>query len=412
VDEVALSARRITRTLFLAQSLGSAGYIGAVAVNALVGADLSHSPSLAGAPSAVSLLGGALAAFVWGYLMEVLGRRLGLVLGLALAAVGNAVAGWAVVTDSFSLFLLGLLLVGVGYAALLLGRFAAGEVHRPAERGRAIATVVLGGTVGAILGPLLVGPTGQLAQQMGLGPLIGPYGAGLILFILAAATVLVGLRPDPRDLGRALTSAYQDGNATADEARPLGEIVRAPGFLVAMGSMAFAQAVMTMLMAITSLHMQGHHHSLGDISLVISAHTVGMFAFSVFSGRLADRWGRGPVILTGGTVLILACLLAPWSNELLPLSLSLFLLGLGWNFAYVGGSSLLSDQLSASERGKAQGFNDLTLGLASTAGSFGSGVVFAATGFAVMALVGAAAAVVPFSLAVWWQLRRRRFAPT
>ncbi len=170
-----------------------------------------------------------------------------------------------------------------------------------------------------------------------------------------------------------------------------------------MSAMVFGQAVMVMLMVITSLHMQHNNHSIGDISKVISLHVIGMFAFSIISGRLADRFGRGPVILIGAATLILACLTAPLSPDVLPLSVALFLLGLGWNFCYVGGSSLLSDQLSPDERSRTQGFNDLLIGLVSAAGSLGSGFVFAAVGYGMMGLVGAAAALIPLTLALWWQ---------
>jgi MFS family permease len=107
--------------------------------------------------------------------------------------------------------------------------------------------------------------------------------------------------------------------------------------------MAFGQVVMVMIMVVTSPHMMAHQHNLTDISLVISAHTFGMFAFSLVAGRLTDRWGRGWVIVTGAVLLIMGCALAPISPGVLPLSLALFLLGLGWNFCFVGGLTLLSD---------------------------------------------------------------------
>jgi MFS family permease len=163
---------------------------------------------------------------------------------------------------------------------------------------------------------------------------------------------------------------------------------------------------MVMLMVITSLHMKDHNHTVPDISLVISSHVFGMYAFSILSGRLADRWGRGPVILVGAATLILACLTAPLSPDILPLGVALFLLGLGWNFCYVGGSSLLADQLSPDERARTQGFNDLLIGLVSAVGSLGSGIVFAAVGYGVMGLVGAGAAVIPLALVLWWQVSR------
>jgi MFS family permease len=172
--------------------------------------------------------------------------------------------------------------------------------------------------------------------------------------------------------------------------------------------MVFGQMVMVMLMVITSLHMKNHGHNLTDISLVISAHTFGMFAFSFLSGWLADRWGRGQVILTGAGLLAVAGILAPLSSEVLPLSASLFLLGLGWNLCYVGGSALLSDQLTAAERAKTQGTNDLLIGLSSAAASLGSGLVFATTDYTAMGMMGLVLALVPLGLTAWWLARLRR----
>jgi MFS family permease len=129
-----------------------------------------------------------------------------------------------------------------------------------------------------------------------------------------------------------------------------------------------------------------------------------MYAFSVVSGRLADRWGRRPTIAVGAVGLLTACALSTVSPQVVPLSVALFLLGLGWNLCFVGGSTLLADQLSPDERARTQGFNDLLVGFASAAGSLGSGLVFAAVGYNAMAWLGAAVALVPLVLA----LPRRR----
>jgi MFS family permease len=152
--------------------------------------------------------------------------------------------------------------------------------------------------------------------------------------------------------------------------------------------------------------MRGHEHALGHISAVMSAHTFGMFAFSVVSGRLADRLGRGPVILGGAAVLVLAGLTAPLSPEVLPLAISLFLLGLGWNFCFVGGSTLLADELAPAERSRTQGFNDLLVGLASALASLGSGIVYAGTSYAAIALLAGALALIPLLMSLTWMRRQ------
>jgi MFS family permease len=259
-----------------------------------------------------------------------------------------------------------------------------------------------------VFGPLLVGPTGQLAAQAGLDELAGPYGLAILLFLLAGLVIFAGLRPDPRDLGREIARLYPPPALGAGQARPLATIFRQGAPLLALSAMVFGQLVMVMLMVITSLHMRQHQHELTDISLVISSHTFGMFAFSVFSGRLSDRWGRGQVILVGSVTLLLASLAAPLSPEVLPLAVALFLLGLGWNFCFVGGSSLLADHLLPAERAGAQGFNDLLIGLVSAGGVLGSGFVFAASGYGQMGTIGAVFALVPALMAVWLLLAQKR----
>lgn len=396
------SARKITLTLFLAQSLSSAGFIAIATLSSILGAKLGGGAGWAGVPSAIYLLGSAFAAFLWGYLMDAIGRRRGLVLGLALGTLGAGLAMHAIIVGLLPEFLLGMILLGGANAAVVLGRFAAAEVHPPTQRGKAISNVVIGGTFGSIFGPLLVAPSGHFIRTFGLDELSGAYGAALVLLILAGIVIFLGLRPDPRELGREVARVHPEPVSMNSQARSLAQILRQPAAAIAISAMVLGQVVMVMVMAITSLHMRNHQHGLGSISLVISAHTFGMYAFSLLSGRLVDRWGRGPVIVSGAAALLLACLAAPISPQVLPLGIALFLLGLGWNFCFVGGSALLADQLSIAERARTQGFNDLLVGLASALAGLCSGLVFAAVGYGPMAWLGALLALLPLiSTAIW-----------
>lgn len=398
-------ARRITLTLFIAQSLFSAGFIAAATINSILGAELSGA-QWAGLPSAVLLVGSALAASAWGVLMDKIGRRNGIALGLLFGILGAGLIILAANQRSFALMLTGMACMGFAQAAMLLGRFAAAEVNPPHKRGAAISNVVLGGTFGAIFGPLLVAPLGFFALSINMNELAGGYIATLVLLGVAAMVILLGLRPDPRDLGKQVAELYPS-SAPEGQARPIAVILRQPAVLIAVTAMVLGQVVMVAIMVITSLHMKGHDHGLGGISTVISAHTLGMYAFSVISGRLADRWGREPVILTGAATLVLACATAPLSPDILPLAVSLFLLGLGWNFCFVGGSTLLADQLSPAERARTQGVNDLMVGLASATASLGSGLVYAATSYTAISLFAGGLSLLPLGLALAGMLRRR-----
>lgn len=399
--------RKITRTLFLSQSLISAALITTGTVNSIAGAELSGVTAWAGIPATVFLVSTALGALSWGLLMERTGRRTGLGVGLLIGAAGGGLSGLALWKESFLFFLAGMALMGLGQAAMLLGRFAAAEVHPPEQRGRAIANVVLGGTVGSIAGPLLVAPAGVLAARIGVNQLVGPYGTAFVLFFIGAVVVWIWLRPDPMEIARKILSRAEEKDKPPEVREPLSAILSRPGVQVAILTMIIGQAVMVMIMVITSLHMKDLTHPLTSISLVISAHTFGMFAFSAVSGRLVDHIGREKVIMLGSAILILAGISAGLSPRVLPIAVSLFLLGLGWNLCFVGGSTLLTDHLSSGEQSRTQGVNDLFVGLASAIGSLGSGFVFAAVGFQVMGFIGAGFAVIPLGVAFWWSRNNR-----
>ena len=403
------AARKITWTLFAGQALSSTGFLASATVTSIVGAELSGRAEWAGVPAAVYQLGVAASSLALGHLMDRVGRRRSLAAFFAIGAVGAAIAAWAIVTRTFVGFLFGLTLMGPANAAAALSRFVAAEVHPADKRGRAIANVVIGGTAGTLVWPILSVTLGPWLASKGASDVTWPYLVSMALLASTSIVMSAFLRPDPREIAREIAQNDRLASRVATNASgapSLVTILLRPGVVVAMASMMAGHAVMVMIMVITSLHMRHHDHSVPAISLTTSLHVLGMFAFSILSGRLADKIGRAPVIAIGGIVLILACIVAPLSPAFGPITFGLFLLGLGWNFAFVGASSLLADQLSPDERARTQGFNDLLLGLVAAAGSFLSGHVFAAVGYGTMGIISAGVAVIPVALAIRWRWRR------
>lgn len=402
------AARRIVTTLFVAQSLGAAALIANSTINPIVGAGLSGRDDLAGLPGTLLLLGAAGAAHPAGRLMERLGRRRGLVLGFVAGLMGMAIGGAAIVARSFPLFLLGLLLIGGARGAVDQSRYAAADAELPERRARAISTVVFAGTIGAIAGPALVAPSGAMLAGLGVAPLSGPMWVGALLFALAAGMIGALLRPDPRDVARAIAAASPGLHRGAGQARPLREVMLLPAARLALASMVTGQVVMVLIMSVTSLHMHHHHHGLDAVALVITAHTIGMYGLSIASGALVDRLGRRAAIAAGAALLIAGSLLAPTSAATAWLALALFLVGLGWNLCYIAGSSLLADALAPSDRARTQGVNEVVVNLASAASSLCSGLILGHLGYGALGLVGALLALVPLVVMGWQGLARVR----
>jgi MFS family permease len=336
--------------------------------------------------------------------MQRRGRRSGLALGFFVGMAGMIIGGGAIIIHSFALFLLGLLLIGAARGAVDQSRYAASDAQIPERRARAISTVVFAGTVGAIAGPALVQPSGLALGSLTFDPLAGPMWSGALLFGLAGLLIFAFLRPDPRDIGRAIAIEQPDMRHPAGTARPMREIMRLPAAWLALIAMVIGQAVMVLVMSVTSLHMHHHNHGLDNVSLVIMAHTLGMFGLSMVNGTLIDRLGRKAAIGAGAALLIAGSLLAPVSLMTAWLALALFLVGLGWNLCYIAGSSLLSDALAPAERSRVQGANELVVNLASAVSSLGSGVILAYAGFTALAVIGAALALIPLAALAWQAL--------
>jgi MFS family permease len=389
--------RRSLATLFGGVALSSTGYMASVTVSTLVAQEMTGDSALAGLPVAVSIVGTAAGAWLLSSLMVRRGRRSGLVLGYLVGMAGAALSVIAALAGSFLPFLMGAAGLGFANSSIQLSRFAAADMFVRARRGAAVGMVVWGSTVGAVIGPNLLTPGAELANALGIPRLAGPY--LLIWGILAVVTALAWLllRPDPSELVEPdeIAGVSVDGSGGGGPSLPGAQLI------VALAALLGAQAVMVAVMTMTPLHVQHEGGSLTFIGLVISIHTVGMFAFSPLSGRLTDRLGSLRVVVGGMLLLagasLLAAMVAATSIFLL---LALFLLGLGWNLAFVGGSALLTHGLPLAARARLQGRTDAIVWSSSALSSGASGLVLATAGYPVLAMASAFLVIIPVAVAL------------
>jgi MFS family permease len=376
------------------------------AMATLVADDIAGTSALSGAPGAAVVLGAALGASLLSALMARRGRRPGIVAGYGIGVVGAAIAVASVVMRSVPLLMVGTLLIGFGNASNQLSRYVAADLVPNANRASAIGLVVWASTVGAVLGPNLVGPSGVVAEWLGLPRLAGPYLAPIAFVGLAMVLSWAFLRPDPS----AIAEADSLPSATAGDGRAIRALLSRPSVAIALIALVAGQVVMVLIMTMTPVHMAAHGHQVETIGFVISGHTFGMFALAPLSGRMTDRFGSIPVILAGLVVLGVASglsALAPPEGGLV-LFVALFLLGYGWNLGFVAGSTLLTRGIEGAERTRLQGAVDSVIWSSAAAASLGSGIVLAAASFAALGLIAVGLVVVPLWIVV---TRRREISP-
>ena len=380
--------RRLTGVLFAGVGVSRTGYIAAVTVTVLVARDMLGSATLAGFPGAVAVLGSALGGSRLAVLMDRHGRRQGMIVGYSLLVAGALVAAVATALGSFLLLIIALAVFGFGSSADNLARYAAADVHPAARRGSAIAFVVWAGTIGSVLGPSLLAPSEGLGRFLGIEELAGGYLLAAATGAMALILVAAMLRPDPLQFA-------ERGDPAAPRSpkrEPWSPTVR-----IAVSALATAQLVMVLIMAMTPIHVRDHGHPLTTVGVIISAHTLGMFAVSPLTGILADKIGRLPVILAGQAVLAVSGVMAAVADEQATamLTVALFLLGLGWNFSFVAGSALLTEGALPARRVRLQGMGDAVVWSSGALASMSSGLLLAASNYAVLCLVGAVLTIVP-----------------
>lgn len=395
LDERDLGTRiRLLVVLFLSAALNRTGFIAVFTVTALAAEDILGSARWSGLAAAFGTLGLAAGTTPMAAMMARRGRRPGLVVGLSVAVVGAAVSAYGVRSGSFLLLLGGLFLFGFGNSADRMSRYAAADIAPVSIRSSAIAAVVWAGTVGSVLGPVLLPLGSRLVEPFGFSEYAGGYLIGGVLAASAMVLVLVALRPDPLQLAGVIKSPDEGRGA------PLRPLLRSPVVRYAVASMVIGQTAMVLLMSMTPVHIRRTGEGLALVGLVIGVHTFGMFFFSPVSGYLADRFGKIRLMVTGQVLLIVAALMASLAAGddralLLP---ALFLLGLGWNFGFVAGSSLITDAAEGATRIRLQGFADTIMWMSGAVASVLSGIILEWIQFSGLAFVGAALVAYPLYL--------------
>ena len=391
--------RKIVRVLGIAQVLNGIGVAGTVAAGSLLVSSITKSDGLSGLAQTISVLGAAVMALPLARLTQNGGRRLALTFGYSIGVIGALFAILGGANRNLFFMLLGAFMVGAASASGYQARFAAIDLATPEKRSKDLSFVVWGSTIGAVTGPNLMEPSGVFASALGLPKLVGPYFIAAFTLALSVIVIQLFLKPDP------FLTANKAVEGTATKPREstrsaLKHIKEYPIALFAIASVAIGHLAMVSIMVMTPVHMAHSDATLRIIGLVISVHVLGMYAFSPIVGSISDKFGRIRTIQIGILILIASALisgLAP-HHDSFTLGTGLFLLGLGWSFTLIAGSTLLSETVSLEMRPSTQGASDLVMNLMGAGGAAIGGVIIGLFSYAALCY---ATGLVVVALGIW-----------
>ncbi len=351
-------AKRNVLVLVAAQAILGAQLPMIFTIAGLAGASLAPNPCWATLPITMTVIGSMLTATPISALMQRHGRRAGFFLGAVGGATGAAIGAYGLSTGSFLLFCIGALITGIYMSANGFYRFAAVDTANEAFRPKAISWVMAGGLLSAVVGPQLVKVT---ADEMAV-PFLGSYLAVIVLNVLGSALFLALKIPKPKP-----------PVAGAPLGRSRAELLRNPTILVAMICATVSYALMNLVMTSSPLAVVGCGFDKGNAADVVTAHVLAMYAPSFFTGHLIARFGTERIIALGLTILAAAGAVAMAGVQLENFFIALILLGIGWNFGFIGATTMLTSAQRPEERGRLQGLNDLVVFGGVTMASFSSG---------------------------------------
>lgn len=386
-------ARRNALVLAVTQALAGGNSTVLVATAGIVGTMLAPDKSLATLPISIYVLGMWMGTLPLGALARRLGRRNALQIGTVCGVLTGLICCLAVLQGSFLLFNVGAVFSGFYASAHQSYRFAAADTASEAFRPKAISWVLFGGVVAAVVGPQLVIATQDLWPPY----LFAATYVGQSALALISAGVLMFTnipKPPPR-------SAAGDG-------RPLGEIAKQPRFVVAVACGVAAYSTMNLLMTSAPLAMVMCNHSVTDATLGLQWHVLGMYAPSFATGALISRFGLERITGAGLALIIVAAVIGIAGISLWHFWIALALLGVGWNFAFIGATTMVTHCHRPNERNKVQAFNDFLVFGSMAIGSFSSGALLVSFGWSMVNEVAFPVVLAATALLVWGALRGRR----
>jgi predicted MFS family arabinose efflux permease len=390
------SPKRIVAGLALCQMLLLSNGVLLAAVNALAGFALAPSRRMATLPIVTYVLGAAVSTLPASFFMKRHGRRAGFILGTAFGMIGGSVGALAIHRHSFAILLAATFLCGIYNAFGQYYRFAAADVAPPDWKSRAISLTLAGGIFGGFVGPAV----GRYTRDLAAPQFLASYVA-LAVFALASLLVVLLLRFPP-----------QSAEERQGHGRPLGAILRQPAVVVAILAAAVGYGVMNLIMSATPLAMSlCCGHSFADAAFVLQWHVIGMFGPSFFTGALIKRAGVLNVLLAGAGLNLVCVGIAVNGHSVMHFWWALTLLGVGWNFLYVGGTTLLAEAHEPAEKAKVQGMNDFLIYAVMIVSSLTSGVIVTGGGgWALLAEMSLPfLALTALATSILW-LRQRRTA--
>ena len=393
----AIAKRNVTALVF-AQAIMGSQLAMIFVIGGLAGQALAPNACFATLPISLIVFGSMTTAPWLSWVMQRFGRVPGLFIGALGGATGAALCAYAVSIGSFNLLLLGSFLTGIYMSAQGFFRFAAMDMADADYRPRAVSFVLAGGLISAVLGPQL----GKLSAEWIIFPYAGTYLAAVLLNVVGCVSLFFLRIPTPEQPKHGM-----------NQGRSRAELLRDPTILTAMICSMIAYALMNLVMTSTPLAVVGCGYTLANASDVVMGHVLAMFAPSFFTGHLINRFGAGRIVAAGLVILGLAGAVAMTSTDLPFFFAALILLGLGWNFGFIGATTLLATAHTPQERGRVQGMNDFfVFGLVTIASLASGGLMNCSGGDAVTGWFSVNLAMVPFLLIaavalVWWGRKPR-----